>query len=116
MLAIWLREVLGIDLVVVPYNGGNEARAALVGGHVDATVADIPTIINEGFRALALDSDEETDLIENLPFWGRNCRKNTTSIYQTNLYGILPRTGGPFGAEGNYPERWNIFVMRIKRF
>ena len=38
--ALWLQENLGLDIKLVSYDGGSDASAALLGGHVDAIFGD----------------------------------------------------------------------------
>lgn len=55
------REMAGIDIRVVPFDGGNEARNAVAGGHVDMCLAPYWSAINvlDLTRALCIFADED---------------------------------------------------------
>jgi tripartite-type tricarboxylate transporter receptor subunit TctC len=56
-----LRERAGIDIRVVPFSGGSEARNAVAGGHVDMCMAPYWSAINvlDLTRALCIFADED---------------------------------------------------------
>jgi tripartite-type tricarboxylate transporter receptor subunit TctC len=65
-----LEKAAGIDLTPVPFAGANEARTALLGGHITATginVGEFASMDQSGFKALAQFSDERATVAPDLP-------------------------------------------------
>jgi tripartite-type tricarboxylate transporter receptor subunit TctC len=64
-----LEEMAGIKFSFVPYNGGAETMAALLGGNVDAITVSTPevTVRGEDMRAIALMSDERHPKLPDTP-------------------------------------------------
>jgi tripartite-type tricarboxylate transporter receptor subunit TctC len=61
----------GIDIIAIPYNGGGEAVAAMLGGEIDMMVNDLSPVlqhIEEGtLKAIALSNDKRIDAIPDTP-------------------------------------------------
>jgi len=66
-----LRRATGIDVNYVPYGGSLPAINALMGGHVQAVVADYPTIVGQlkagTLRGLATTSPQRVDALPDVP-------------------------------------------------
>ena len=65
-----LEQAAGIDLTAVPFGGANEAKTALLGGHVTMiglNVGEYATSDQGSFRALAQFSEERSTLAPDLP-------------------------------------------------
>ena len=65
-----LEQAAGIDLTAVPFDGANEAKTALLGGHVTMiglNVGEYSTSDHSAFRALAQFSDQRSVLAPDLP-------------------------------------------------
>ncbi|WP_096785368.1 tripartite tricarboxylate transporter substrate binding protein [Rhodobacter sp. CZR27] len=65
-----LEQAAGIDLTAVPFGGANEAKTALLGGHVQViglNVGEYATSEKSSFRALAQFSEARSVLAEDLP-------------------------------------------------
>ena len=65
-----LEQAAGIDLTAVPFGGANEAKTALLGGHVTMiglNVGEYSTSDHSAFRALAQFSDQRSVLAPDLP-------------------------------------------------
>jgi tripartite-type tricarboxylate transporter receptor subunit TctC len=66
-----LKSAMKLDMVYVPYPGGAPAMTALVGGHVDAVLANYSEVaahVQSGkARALAVTSLERTDTLKDVP-------------------------------------------------
>jgi tripartite-type tricarboxylate transporter receptor subunit TctC len=65
-----LEQSAGIDLTAVPFGGANEAKTALLGGHVmmiGLNVGEYATADKNAFRALAQFSEERSALAADLP-------------------------------------------------
>lgn len=69
--AVTIEDATGADFNVIPYDGGGPARAALLGGEVDATIAGVYNshALNDETRVLAVMQDENKwpDLTQNAP-------------------------------------------------
>jgi tripartite-type tricarboxylate transporter receptor subunit TctC len=70
----FLREIVTVKSVHVPFTGGAPAVAAAVGNHVDAVVLTLPTVtpqINQGgLRGLGLASPTRNSAVPNVPTYG----------------------------------------------
>lgn len=71
--ALLLLEALGSDATVVPFSSGGDARAAVLGGHTDATIipaAGYPPLADDT-RILAIFADHNPapELTDNAPTW-----------------------------------------------
>jgi tripartite-type tricarboxylate transporter receptor subunit TctC len=66
-----LRRATGIDVNYVPYGGSLPAVNALMGGHVQAVVADYPTIVGQlkagALRGLATTAARRVDALPDVP-------------------------------------------------
>jgi tripartite-type tricarboxylate transporter receptor subunit TctC len=66
-----LKQRLGINIVHVPYKGIGPAVVDLVGGHVDAAIASVPSALHHvragKLRALAFTGDTRSKLLPDLP-------------------------------------------------
>jgi tripartite-type tricarboxylate transporter receptor subunit TctC len=66
-----LRRAAGIDVNYVPYGGSLPAINALLGGHVQAVMADYPTIVGQlkagALRALATTSPQRVEALPDVP-------------------------------------------------
>jgi tripartite-type tricarboxylate transporter receptor subunit TctC len=66
-----IRRAAGIDVNYVPYGGSLPAINALMGGHVQAVVADYPTIVGQlkagTLRGLATTSPQRVDALPDVP-------------------------------------------------
>lgn len=65
-----LESATGIKLTAVPFGGANEAKTALLGGHITATglnVGEYATADTNSMRALAQFAEERSVLAEDLP-------------------------------------------------
>lgn len=65
-----LEQAAGIDLTAVPFGGANEAKTALLGGHVSMiglNVAEYTTSDHNALRALAQFADQRSTLAPDLP-------------------------------------------------
>jgi tripartite-type tricarboxylate transporter receptor subunit TctC len=66
-----LRRATGIDVNYVPYGGSLPAINALMGGHVQAVIADYPTIVGQlkagTLRALATTAPQRVDALPDVP-------------------------------------------------
>jgi tripartite-type tricarboxylate transporter receptor subunit TctC len=66
-----LKSAIKIETIYVPYPGGAPAMTALVGGHVDAVLANYsevaPHVLAGKARAIAVTSLERTDTLKDVP-------------------------------------------------
>lgn len=65
-----LQEAAGVQLTAVPFAGANEAKTALLGGHVSMiglNVGEYSTSDHDSFRALAQFAEERSALAPDLP-------------------------------------------------
>lgn len=65
-----LEKAAGVDLTPVPFAGANEARTALLGGHITATginVGEFASMDKSAFKMLAQYSGERSTLAPDLP-------------------------------------------------
>ncbi|MGT2492383.1 tripartite tricarboxylate transporter substrate-binding protein [Cupriavidus basilensis] len=71
-----LKSMAGIDLVHVPYKSGGPAVVAVLGGEVDACIADplaaLPHIRSGKLRALAVTSAKRGTALPDVPAHGRS--------------------------------------------
>lgn len=69
LLALQIEEAAGIDVTVVPFPGGSQLVAAVLGGHVDAGVAGLPPFLGsaEETQFLALTGPERHEALPEVP-------------------------------------------------
>nr|WP_083700621.1 tripartite tricarboxylate transporter substrate binding protein [Halomonas sp. 1513] len=79
-----LRERAGINIRIVPFDGGGEARNAVAGGHVDMCMAPYWSAINvlELTRALCIFADEDPST----GLWDAPPAKDELDFEMPNLY------------------------------
>lgn len=69
LLALQIADASGIDITVVPFPGGSQLVAAVLGGHVDAGVGGLPPFLGskDGTQFLALAGAERDDVLPDVP-------------------------------------------------
>ena len=69
--ALRMEKFFGIDLVHIPYEGGNPAAIAVAGGHVEVTTTSPPevaSLVNAGkLKILAIPAEERINLFPDIP-------------------------------------------------
>lgn len=93
-----LRRATGIDVNYVPYGGSLPAINALMGGHVQAVVADYPTIVAQlqagVLRGLATTAAKRVDALPNVPTLSES---GITQYEDSIFYGVVAPAGMPAG-------------------
>lgn len=91
-----LRRATGIDVNYVPYGGSLPAINALMGGHVQAVVADYPTIVAQlqagVLRGLATTAAKRVDALPNVPTLSES---GITQYEDSIFYGVVAPAGTP---------------------
>ena len=107
----YLQEELGLDFIIVPYSGGGEGRAALLGGHVDAyvgnTFADFS--LRDQVRGIGVGSRERSSLWPDTP----SILEATGNEALTEVAGSLASVRGVLFSrqfKENHPDRFQIFL------
>lgn len=69
LLALQIADAAGVEVTVVPFPGGSQLVAAVLGGHVDAGVAGLPAFLGsvEETQFLALTGAERHNSLPNVP-------------------------------------------------
>lgn len=106
LLVLAIRDQLKLDIRVVGYPGGGPARAAMLGGHVDAAIAEVQSgyYLRDQTKAIAIFADrtysqwpEARPINEQLKAYG-------TNIANVSRYGVyMVRVG----LRAEYPERFS---------
>jgi tripartite-type tricarboxylate transporter receptor subunit TctC len=91
-----LRRATGIDVNYVPYGGSLPAINALMGGHVQAVIADYPTIVGQlkagTLRALATTAAQRVDAFPDVP----TLDETKIAKYEDSIfYGVVAPAGTP---------------------
>ncbi|MBI3371007.1 MAG: tripartite tricarboxylate transporter substrate binding protein [Betaproteobacteria bacterium] len=91
-----LKLMAGINLVHVPYKGGPQATTDLLGGQVQLTFSNIPSVLphvkSEKLRALAVTSAQRTPLAPNLPTVAES---GYPGFEVLSWYGVMAPKGTP---------------------
>ena len=91
-----LKLMAGINLVHVPYKGGPQATTDLLGGQVQLTFSNIPSVLphvkTEKLRALAVTSAQRTPLAPNLPTVAES---GYPGFEVLSWYGVMAPKGTP---------------------
>src|SRR5207302_7892767 len=91
-----LRQLLGLDLVHVPYNSGGLAIGAVVAGHTPigftSPAAAVPQIQQGNVRALAVTSGKRTQVLPDIPTMGE---AGFPEIESDSWVGVLAPAGTP---------------------
>ena len=91
-----LRRATGIDVNYVPYGGSLPAINALMGGHVQAVVADYPTIVGQlkagTLRGLLTTSPQRVDALPDVPTLDET---GITKYEDGVFYGVMAPAGTP---------------------
>jgi tripartite-type tricarboxylate transporter receptor subunit TctC len=106
---IWMRRA-GVTLQHVPYRGGAQAVADVMGGQVDLNFASIPaaaSLIEAGkLRALAVTSPKRTAELPSVPTFDEAGFQGFTAQV---LYGVV----APAGTPPAIVERLNVEINRV---
>ena len=108
---LYLQQEYDLDFIIVPYSGGGEGRAALIGGHVDVFLgtAFADYTLRDQVRSIAIGWDERNELWpEAATFEEATGDKalNETAKALASFRGILV----PSKFKDDYPERFKAFV------
>lgn len=70
---ILLEKATGIKMTYIPFDGGSESRAALLGGHLDVVgggITGLASLVDQGkVRALAIGGAKRSPLLPNTPIY-----------------------------------------------
>jgi len=111
-----LKEMFDLDFTIVPYPGTSKARAAMVGGHVDAVVAPSfsQTALKGQAKCLAIGSEERSKLWPEAPtFYEVYHNEELHKFVQAMAsykYIICPKE-----FKEKYPERWKYFLNAYEK-
>lgn len=110
ILANYLKKSLGLEFALVPYSGGGEGRASLLGGHVDAYFGDVRSnySIQEQVKCLGIGGDKPNEEL-----WpGTKTFNEQLKDYGISLPYIPYMTGYGVSTEfkNKYPERFKKLV------
>ena len=89
-----LEEAAGIDLTAIPFAGANEARTALLGGHITATginIGEFVTSDQSAVRALAQFAEERSILAPDLP----TAKEQGADVIMSSERGLATRCDVP---------------------
>lgn len=90
-----LQQEAGFEAAWIPFDGGNEAALALLGGHLDAAVltpSSATAQLDSGeFRLLGISSDERSEYFPDVPTFEEQGYPVVESIWR----GIMVRAGTP---------------------
>lgn len=114
---LYLQQELDLDFIVVPYDGGSEARAALLGGHIDVFFGNAMsnTALAEQTRCLMVADAERSTLWPDAPT-ARELFPDNTDL-QDSLEALASYRTYAFPAEfkENYPERFDKFLAAYEK-
>jgi len=93
MATVYFQQVTGTQLTHIPYKGGGDAMAALMGGQVDLLINPLlGTSETEGIKTLAITGDDRSKLAPDVPtFKELGYPKFDIGVY----YGIMGPAGMP---------------------
>lgn len=98
-----LEQVAGIDLTAVPFAGANEAKTALLGGHVNViglNVGEYTTSDQNAVRALAQFAEERSMLAPDLP----TAREQGFDVLMSSERGLAARCDVPEDARARMAQ------------
>ena len=91
-----MKQVMGIDLVHVPYTGGATAMSDLLAGRVELLIADVPAYLphiqSGAVTALSINSTERTSAAPGIP---TATEQGFPDIVADNWFGLLAPAGTP---------------------
>lgn len=116
MVLIYLQEKFGLDYIIVPYPGGGEGRAALIGGHVDAYMGNVFANYStrDQTKCLGVGWDERSELWPDAPSFAELFDDPEIVEFakpMASFRGIYVRTE----FKENYPERFDKLVEAYKK-
>jgi tripartite-type tricarboxylate transporter receptor subunit TctC len=105
----WMMDNLGIDITIVPYSGGGEGRAALMGGHVDVYCGYVSSdyALREFCKALGVfwdDTDMSEELWPGVPTMSEQLGIKVPAMASYRGF-IVAKS-----FKEKYPERWEKLV------
>lgn len=90
-----LQEIAGFKGVWVPFNGGNQAVLALLGGHIDATVmtpsSGLAQIKSGELRMLAISTAQRSEFFPDIPTF----REQGIDLVENLWRGVMVKRGTP---------------------
>jgi tripartite-type tricarboxylate transporter receptor subunit TctC len=90
-----LQEIAGFKGIWIPFNGGNQAALALLGGHLDATImtpsSALAQIKSGDIRLLAISTEQRSEYFPNVPTFKEQGIDLVENIWRT----IMVKQGTP---------------------
>jgi tripartite-type tricarboxylate transporter receptor subunit TctC len=90
-----LQEIAGFKGIWIPFNGGNQAALALLGGHLDATImtpsSALAQIKSGDIRLLAISTEQRSEYFPNVPTFKEQGIDLVENIWRT----IMVKHGTP---------------------
>lgn len=113
---LYLQEKYGLDFIIVPYPGGSEGRAALVGGHIDVmfSQAFANVSLKDQSRCLGIGWDERSEIWPNAPSFKELFNDDEV----TNFVKSMASFRGflfPKKFKEEFPDRWEIFLKAYEK-
>ena len=109
LMAVQLKEKLGWDVLLAPFDGGGPARQALLGGHVTATTNGAVTDadLKPKVRSLALSTPTKLAVWPDTPYINDALKPYGVEIIPV---GDVRFFGFKKGTRAQYPERFEKFI------
>ncbi len=116
IVSLYLQEEYELDFIIVPYSGGGEGRAALLGGHVDAYFdnAFAGSSLADQTRCLGIGWHERSPLRPDAPTFKESLnddKLNDLSISMAAARSLIVQKE----FKDKYPDRWEILVQAVKK-
>lgn len=115
--ALWVKENLGLDVNMVSYDGGSDASAALLGGHVDVIFSDAyaRADIAEEAKALGIGTTKENSVWPEAVSFNEQLKEYDLEMPSDEFQARMGCYMVSKSFKEDYPERYNALVEAFKK-
>lgn len=113
---LYMQQSMGMDFTIVPYEGGGEGRAALIGDHIDAYFGFVQAnySMNDIGKCLAIGSDQQSELWPDAPTVAEAVPDDAGFADIAGQMASYRTIAVPAELKEQYPERFEKLALALE--
>lgn len=117
VIMLYMQKELGLDFTIVPYEGGGEGRAALIGDHIDVYFGMVQAnySMNDIGRCLAVCAPERSALWPDAPTLAEILPEETELADIAFMMASYRTIAAPAEFKAQYPERFDKLAAALEK-
>lgn len=113
---LYMQQNMGLEFTIVPYEGGGEGRAALIGDHIDAYFGFVQAnySMNDIGKCLAIGSDQRSELWPDSPTIAEAIPEDAGFAEIAEQMASYRTIAAPAAFREQYPERFDRLAQALE--